>query len=259
MKSCLYVGTVHHRRSVPSHHAFRYPLFLTYLDLDELDSVFAQSPWWSINRCNLVNFKRQDFIGPHSMSVKEAVVNTLKQHGVEGFNGQVRMLASLRYFGFCFNPVTFYFCFREGEDEATYLIAEVHNTPWNEKHVYVLSFHSHTELTMPCMNSEAGRNTFEFAKEFHVSPFNPMSMQYKWSVQQPGKTLQVHIGAHHNAEKWFSASLLLNREPLTSRSMAGILIRFPLMTLKVFAGIYWQAFRLWIKRTPIFDHPVSSS
>lgn len=259
MNSCFYVGTVHHSRRVPHDHTFSYPLFMTYLDLDELDHVFALSPLWSIDKPNIVSLRRQDFLGNPAQGVKSSVIEVLNQHGITDFNGKICMLANLRYFGVSFNPVVFYYCFRDGEDEASFLVAEVHNTPWNERHIYVLSFSADAGQAMPCTGRVKDRYSFDFDKAFHVSPFNPMDMRYRWSIQQPGDSLQIRIGATRHEQPWFSASLQLSMEPMTRASMAGILIRFPLMTLKVLAGIYWQALRLWVKKTPIFDHPASTS
>ena len=117
MKSCIYEGQVRHRRFSPAKHEFNYNLFLAYLDLDELDVVFNKRWFWSTKLPALARFKREDYIGDPSVSIKESVNRIVKKETGENIHGPVRVLTHLRYFGYVFNPVTFYYCFdKRGEN-----------------------------------------------------------------------------------------------------------------------------------------------
>jgi len=138
MESCLYTGRLRHRRFSPTLHSFSYPIYLSYLDLGELDQVFSLSRMWSKENWRPVWFKREDYFGdptqPLSESVKDAVELEL------GFrpNGSVRMLTHMRSWGLGFNPVSFYYCFDENQQHPAAILAEVTNTPWNQRHSYFL-------------------------------------------------------------------------------------------------------------------------
>jgi DUF1365 family protein len=146
------------------------------------------------------------------------------------------------------NPVSFYYCFDESGTTLETIVAEITNTPWKERHQYVLSV----------ADPHARLKSFGFDKDFHVSPFLPMDMQYRWSFNEPRDRVFVHMQNHRNGARMFDATLQLKESPLTTLGLLGVLAAFPFMTLKVIAAIHWQALRLWIKRTPIFDHPRTS-
>ena len=237
MNSALYVGEVRHRRFADVEHAFAYRLYMTYLDLDELDEVFAGRWFWSTKRMAPVRYKREDFLGPAERPLIEAVRDRVEAKlGIRPRS--VRLLTCLRHFGHSFNPVSFYYCF-DGE-ELVAIVAEITNTPWNERHAYVLD--------------ARGQRRFEFEKDFHVSPFFGMDHTYRWLFTEPGESLTVHM-ENDTDRKAFDATLTLRRRAITGRSLAAALANFPLMGLKVVAGIYWQALRLWWKKAPFFAHP----
>lgn len=250
MHSCLYVGQVRHRRLQPRPHAFRYGLFMVYLDLAELDTVFAGRWLWSIKRPNLACFKRADYLGEAHIPLDTAVRDRVEQHTGERPSGPIRMLSHLRYFGYCFNPVSFYYCFDPEGARIETIVAEITNTPWNERHAYVLS---------RADDEPRGHyHRYRFPKDFHVSPFLPMDIDYDWRFGEPGEKLNVHMRLDRDGAKVFDATLDMDRREMTAGQLAYTLLRFPFMTTVVAAGIYWQAARLKLKRIPFFEHPDSS-
>ena len=247
MNSCIYEGPVRHRRFSPAAHAFRYRLFMLYLDLDELDTVFCCNWFWSVDRPNLAWFKRSDHTGdpavPLAQTIRDLVEHTIGKRP----EGPIRLLTHLRYFGYCFNPVSFYYCFDQAGRAVETIVAEVHNTPWNERHCYVLG-NDRNEAQGP-------QKRFRFDKAFHVSPFMDMDVRYDWRFTDPSQRLTIRMENRNGAGPFFDAAMTLSRRKLTGRSLALVLLRYPFMTGQVIGGIYWHAFRLWLKRCPLYTHP----
>lgn len=264
-RSAIFKGYVRHRRFEPKAHAFNYPLFMLYLDLDELPGLFARKWYCSMRGFNLLRFKREDYFSAEQSDLKQAVIDRMSPY-VTGSIHSVRALMHVRYFNIIFNPVVFYYCFDE-QEQLLGILAEITNTPWGERHAYVL----------PIVASEAApeshpayslkgkeKHQFEFAKAFHVSPFNPMNMDYRWVFSAPGEKLFVHmdnfmqplepVEPENKSVKHFDATLVLSRVNF-EENLARILIQYPLMTVKVITGIYWQALKLKLKGVPFYDHP----
>jgi DUF1365 family protein len=251
MHSALYRGWLEHRRHRPREHAFRYRLFMLYLDLAELDRVFAGRWCWSARRRALARFDRRDHLGDPGTPLDEAVRTLVGERTGRRPAGPIRLLTHLRYFGYCFNPVSFYYCFDAAGARVETVVAEVNNTPWGERHCYVLPMEGSGGIRALRARSP---------KAMHVSPFNPMELDYRWSLSLPAQQLAVHMSLHPadgppRAPALFDATLSLRREPLSSRSLAAALLRFPFMTAQVIAAIHWQALRLWLKRVPVHSHP----
>ena len=243
MESAIYEGWVRHRRHTPARNAFRYRLYLMYLDLDELPAALDKHPLWSSRRPNLAWFRRKDYMGPTDLSLGEAVRRRVADRLGRRPQGPIRMLTHLRYFGWVFNPVTFYYCYEADGRTLDVIVAEITNTPWKERHSYVL----------PANGARTAR--FQFEKAFHVSPFMEMDMAYDWRFSVPGNRLHVHMNTMQHGSRVLDATLALERQPMTSAALTRVLVRFPVMTMKVTAAIYWQALRLWWKRVPFVPHP----
>ena len=250
MKSGIYEGLVRHGRRQPVEHAFRYRVFMMYLDLDELPTLFRGRWFWSARRPALARFRRENYFGDSRVPLKSTVLDLVEREAGHRPSGPVRLLTNLSYFGFCFNPVSFYYCFDADGETLDTIVAEVNNTPWGERDTYVLP-----------VAASVGRGDllrFQPKKKMHVSPFMPMSVDYDWSFIEPADRLSVFMANERDGQRMFTASISLQRQEINAVSLARVLISYPFMTLKVIGGIYWQALRLWLKRCPFYPHPSKS-
>ena len=247
MHSCLYAGDVYHQRIRPVHNEFRYSLFMVYLDLDELPHVFDNRAAWSANHFNIAWFRRRDHLGdpdtPLDTSVRDLVQDRTGTRPV----GPIRMLTHLRYFGYCFNPVSFYYCYDAEDRYVQVIVAEIHNTPWVEMFCYVLDESEN--------QGDADHKKFRVVKQFHISPFIDMDVRYEWRFSSPDENLAACLIDYHDETRFFEARLNMNRVPMTASNLNRLLLMYPPMTFKVIAGIYWQALRLWNKGAPFYVHP----
>jgi uncharacterized protein len=247
MDDCFVTGRVWHRRRAPRVHAFNYRLYFSLLDVETLPETFRRSRWWSIERFNLVCFRRSDYLGPPDQPLADALRDRVQSESGQRPSGRIFMLTHLRQWGLAFNPVTFYFCHDQGR--LAFIVAEIHNTPWGERHAYVLD----------CRDQAGPEYRFCFDKVFHVSPFLPMQLGYDWRFSVDQDRLDVHMLVTEQGAECFSAGMRLSPQPITSSAMRTMPLRFPLVCFKVLAGIYWQAFRLWLKRIPLHTHPDKES
>jgi len=247
MHSAIYEGTVRHRRFAPVRNEFTYRLFMMYLDLSELSQVFHGRLLWSAKRPNLACWRRKDHLGDPAVPIDEAVRHLIAERTEKRPTGPIRLLTHLRYFGHCFNPVSLFYCYDPAGDKLETVVAEVNNTPWHERHCYVLP---------ETMNEHPGRwRRYRFPKTFHVSPFIDMNVGYDWRFLTPGERIQVHMEDYVAGEKLFDATLRLRRRSITGANLRRVLVRYPLMTVQVVTKIHWQALRLWRKGAPFYVHP----
>jgi uncharacterized protein len=249
--SAVYEGWVRHRRFEPVRHSFRYPLFLMYLDLDELPAVLDPYPGWSARRRALARFRRDDFMGDPARPLAECVRDAVAAETGWRPTGPVRLLAGLRYLGHSFNPVSFYFCFDSAGARVEAVVADVRNIPWGERHAYVLA---RGRREGPVLSDELD-------KALHVSPLMGMDQTYSFRAGEPGERLAIHIESRprDGGAKSFDATLSLRRRELSGPLMARLLARYPAISLQVVARIYAQSLRLKLKGARYFPHPEGSS
>ena len=245
LASALYRGTVQHRHHQHTDHAFTYPIAFLWIDLTELNGLDQISRWFSVERFNLCHWRRRDYIGDADADPAEAAREVVRKQLAEGAGKRVCMLTHPAHLGFCFNPVTFYYCF---DDEVlTHIVAEITNTPWKERHQYAFRFGDHAF------------DEFRFDKQFHVSPFLPMDLNYHWRFERPGANLRVHMNVLSEETRAFDATLTLRRESMNPASLRRYVFSELAVSARILWRIHWQALRLWMKKAPVFDHPNKDS
>ena len=246
-RSRIYRGTLRHRRLLPREHAFVYRLWMAWLDLDELPTLFDGVPGFSARRPALARFRRSDYLAPHDRPLGQAVREEVERQLGDAPEGRICLLTQLRTLGSGFNPLSLYYLY-DAEGSLRALLAEVTNTPWGERTHYACRV-------------EPGRHphTASFDKRMHVSPFHPMDMTYRWRFNTPGDRLLMHMENWQEQERHFDATLLLAARPATRRVLLETLAHQPWMNLKSRAAIYLEALRLWRKGVPIHDHPARST
>ena len=245
MKSCIYKGRVKHFRKQPVEHGFDYSVFMMFVDLEEVDSVFDRFLLWSARRPALAWFNRKDHAGNPSTPLAEHIRNLVQEKTGRKPEGRVCLLTNFRYFGYCFNPISVYYCYDKA-GKLTDVVFEVTNTPWKERHCYVLAQED---------NRAAKGFSYQFDKKMHVSPFMDMHMSYTARLSEPGESLFVGMKNVRNGKSVFSAQLGLERQPINSANLAKTLGSDPFITLRVITLIHWQALKLWLKKVPLVPHP----
>ena len=240
LRSCIYEGVVLHRRWGRTPHAFRRRIYLFYLDLAELPDALDGGRLWSAERRALVRFDRRDHLGDPALPLDECVLRLVAERTGTRPLGPIGILTQLRHLGIGFNPISVYYCWDAAGERVETLVAEVRNTPWLEMHCYVLPLDGEELQTQ---------------KEFHVSPFLEMDYRYRWHVSEPRERMRLAIENWRDSERHFHASVSAQRRPLAAATLARMLLRYPLMSAQVIAGIYFEALRLWWKGARFQSHP----
>ena len=244
----LFTGTLRHRRFEPRKHEFSYTLFMAWLDIDRIPETLATSPFTSYNRFNWASFQERDHFGDPQLPLRQRVMNDAREHGVELPDGPIFLLTHLRYLGYCFNPISFYFCYDQSGSIHS-VLAEVNSTFGESRNYW---------LTEQNRQRSANALHYRCAKAMHVSPFMDMNLDYEFVLTEPGEELVAHMTTFERGSTTppsFDATLALEREPWTARNLGRILLLHPWMTAKVIGAIHWQALLLFLKRVPVFSHP----
>lgn len=234
MNPAIYVGTIRHRRFTPVPHAFRYPLFMVALDVERIDELMAVSPFTSRNRFNWASFHDRDHFGDPERPLRQRVIDDARRAGVDLPDGPIVLLTHLRYLGYCFNPVSFFYCY-DARGRLQRVLCEVNNT-FGGSHNYWSRPRDH------------------MAKRLHVSPFMGADIEYRFAFTDPGVRLLAHMTCVEHGAATFDATLSLTRRPWSSSEIHRALRRHPMMTARVIAAIHWQALKLWWKGVPYIDH-----
>jgi DUF1365 family protein len=241
--SCLYFGRIVHRRRRPVEHGFAYDVCGLFVDLDELSELDRRLRLFSWNRPNVFAFDERDHGPRDGSSLKAWIERHLAANGIDLAGGAVRVLCFPRLFGYVFNPLSVWFCHRRDGTLAA-LLLEVRNMA-HESHSYLLAAGPH----------DRGQwRAARFAKVFHVSDFAGMDAEYCCRILLPEDHMCVQIREFEDADETLVAVWRGHRAELTDAALLGTLGRFPLMTLKVWAAIYWEALQLIRKGVPRHLH-----
>ena len=242
---CIYRGTVMHHRKRPVDHHFRYEVFSLLLDLDRIDEAGRKSRVLSVDRFGLLSIARRDH-GPRDGSrLRPWVEKQLKQNGHMTHPARIMLLAMPRVLGYVFNPLSVYFCY-DDKAQLSNVVYEVKNT-FGSQHVYALA---------PPDERENGTLSHGCDKAFYVSPFIGMQAHYEFRLRAPDEKLTLAIRETDADGCFFTASHTARRLAWSDQALLRCLLRHSFMTLKVMAGIHFEALRLWLKGAPYFSRAV---
>ncbi|MCH9692519.1 MAG: DUF1365 domain-containing protein [Gammaproteobacteria bacterium] len=253
--SAFYIGKLFHKRNLPKKHSFHYSFYMLALDLDEVESLEKRYWWLSTQHFAPLQLKASDYLSKYInpknkksaltevQQLKERILHlaqTMKEdsHTSEVIN-RVVMFAQLRCFGIYFSPVNFFFLY-QGND-CRYLLVEVRNTPWNKRYSYLVNV----------------KNPIPSRKNFHVSPFMSLDMEYRWRIRISSQSIFIGI-ENWNKKQLFRAAFSAKRYEINKTNILSILLRWPIITLSTIKNIYWQAILLFLKGIPYIPYQVRS-
>jgi DUF1365 family protein len=249
MESALYTGKLRHRRFTPKEHQFTYPIFMAFLDVDRLAELMGASRIASYNRFNWISYFEKDHFGDRKRPLRERLATDAAAAGVSLPDGPIFLLTHLRYAGYVFNPVSFFY-FYDRNESLRMMMAEVNNT-FGESYNYWL-FADREEQS-------AAARRYRTKKHMHVSPFMEMNLEYDWIFTPPGRELVAHMNTREGGKPFFDATLEMERKPWNGRELRKVALAYPLMTLRVIGAIHWEALQLWWKQVPVFTHPAKAA
>jgi len=235
--AALYVGDVMHARLKPVGHRFSYRVMSLLIDLDRLEVADRQTPLFGVNRRALYSFHEADHGDRDGSSLRLYAQRCAAEHGIDLTGGRVLLLCYPRLFGYTFNPLSVYYCYR-ADGQPALLIYEVRNT-FGDIHAYVLP------VTRGDISPAGIRQTQD--KRFYVSPFVEMAMRYHFRVMLPQDRVKLRILETNSEGPLLSATFNGQRRILTTRELLRSFFSLPLVTLKIIAAIHWEALRLWLK------------
>lgn len=244
MKSQLYAGQVRHKRFRPAVHELNYSVFSMLIALDERETLASRFWLFSYNRWNLISFYDKDFGEVDNEPLDAYVHRKLQEAGISQVPHTILLSCYPRIFGYTFNPLSLYYCLDESGHPIA-ILHEVHNT-FRERYTYVLPVNELCEQSN-YINQIAKKQLF-------VSPFAHMDMNYEFRLNVPDDKQVLVIKTHDKQGLVITASYIAQQQVLSAGSLLKHFCLMPLLSLKVVAGIHWEAARLWFKRVPVVRH-----
>jgi hypothetical protein len=243
--AALYFGEVMHARLKPMGHRFSYRVMSLLIDLDRLGDADRLSPLFAVNRAALYSFHEGDHGARDGSSLRNYVQARAAAHGIDLSGGRVLLLCYPRLFGYAFNPLSVYFCYR-ADGGLALLIYEVRNT-FGELHPYVLPVRA-GDLSAAGVRQQQD-------KLFYVSPFVGMAMRYHFRISPPGEQVKLRILETDHDGPLLAATFIGRHRTLTTRALLRAFVALPLVTVKIIAAIHWEALRLWLKGARLVARP----
>ena len=231
--SCIYIGSVIHKRFKPKKHFFKYSVFSLFLDLDEINELDEKILFFSYNKFNILSFFDKDHGYRDGSSIKNWLIHVLQKKNISTINIKIKILCYPRIFGYVFNPLSIFFIY-DADSNPIAILYEVKNT-FGEQHTYIFKVKNNDILQHSC------------SKKFHVSPFIEMNCNYYFKTLKPGEKISVIIDQYQSNEKLLYASQDGKRVNFTSTELIKSYLKHPLMTFKIISAIHFEAFKLWIK------------